>query len=144
MWERLPAAIFFGLNSISATYSTDPIILTKKMSQNDELIICRCESVGLGQIKASIQHSGARTVNQVKKLTRAGMGLCQGRTCAKVVEAILAAEGPATPGTEPYQARPPVRSIPVAALAAAADNFDEPAGPVSIAMTRRADEDAER
>jgi len=112
------------------------------MDKTDELVICRCESVGLGQIKASIQRSGARTVNQVKKLTRAGMGLCQGRTCAKVVEAILAAEGRVPAGTEPYQARPPVRSIPVATLAAGADQFDEPAGPISIAMTRRADEDA--
>jgi len=112
------------------------------MNQNDDLLICRCENVGLGEIKHSIQRSGARTVNQVKKLTRAGMGLCQGRTCAKVVEAILAAEGPVPSGTEPYQARPPVRSIPVATLAAAADQFEEPAGPVSITLTRRADEDA--
>ncbi len=114
------------------------------MNQKDELIICRCESVKLGQIQSSIHHSGAQTVNQIKKLTRAGMGLCQGRTCAKVIESILTSEGRMSAGTEPYQARPPVRGIPVAVLAEASDQFDEPAGPVSIALTRGADEDSSK
>ena len=111
------------------------------MANRDDLIICRCESVKLGQIQSTIRRSGAQTVNQVKKLTRAGMGLCQGRTCAKVVESILETEGISPTGTEPYQMRPPVRGIPVAALADAADCFDEPAGPVSVAMTRGGDDD---
>ena len=114
------------------------------MNKKDELIICRCESVRLGQIQSSIHRSGAQTVNQIKKLTRAGMGLCQGRTCAKVVESILTSEGKMPAGTEPYQVRPPVRGIPIAALADAADYFDEPAGPVSIAMTRGTDEDSSK
>ena len=114
------------------------------MKQKDELIICRCESVKLGQIQSSIHRSGAQTVNQIKKLTRAGMGLCQGRTCAKVIESILTSEGRMSAGTEPYQARPPVRGIPVAVLAEASDQFDEPAGPVSIALTRGADEDSSK
>jgi len=114
------------------------------MDTQDQLIICRCESVSYGQIQSSIHRSGAQTVNQVKKLTRAGMGLCQGRTCAKVVESILASEGKMPAGTEPYQARPPVRSIPVAALADTADQFDQPTGPVSVAMTRGADDDSSK
>ena len=113
------------------------------MDKTDELIICRCESVGLGQIQASIHRSGAQTVNQVKKLTRAGMGLCQGRTCAKVVESILTSEGKLPAGTEPYQARPPVRGIPVAVLADASDQFDEPAGPVRVDLTRETDLNSE-
>ncbi len=102
----------------------------------DDLIICRCEGVGMSQIQASIHRSGAQTVNQVKKLTRAGMGLCQGRTCAKLVEILLASNGAASAGGEPYQARPPVRAVPVGALAAAADQFDEPDGPVRVDLTR--------
>ena len=109
-----------------------------------ELIICRCESVNLGQIQASMQRSGAQTVNQIKKLTRAGMGLCQGRTCAKAIESILASDDKTLSGTEPYQARPPVRGIAVAVLADTSDQFDEPAGPVSVAMTRGTDENASR
>jgi len=108
----------------------------------NELIICRCEGVNLGHIQSAIRLSGAQTVNQVKKLTRAGMGLCQGRTCAKVVESILDTEGQSPSGTEPYQARPPVRGVAVAVLANGADQFDEPEGPISVAMTRVADDDS--
>ncbi len=45
-----------------------------------DTIVCRCESVSLGQIGECPKSAAARTVNEVKKLTRAGMGICQGRT----------------------------------------------------------------
>jgi bacterioferritin-associated ferredoxin len=102
----------------------------------EPLTICRCEGVTLGQLKDCIHHSGVRTVNQVKKLTRAGMGPCQGRTCAGVVEKILAVEAEIPLGTEPLRSRPPVRGIHLGVLAAPADEFAEPAGPVSVAMLR--------
>ncbi len=114
--------------------------MTKKNNSTDmpkdALIICRCEGIDLGQIQAAIEQSGAGTVNQIKKLTRAGMGPCQGRTCARVVESILASEASVTAGHEAYRSRPPVRGITVDTLTAGCDQFDEPAGPVSIAMTR--------
>lgn len=106
------------------------------MNTEDELIVCRCESVKLGQIKSAIRRSGAQTVNQVKKLTRAGMGPCQGRTCGKSVERALENEADIPLGTEPYRSRPPVRNITLASLAASADQFLEPSGPVSVVMLR--------
>ncbi|MBP2654465.1 MAG: lhgO [Firmicutes bacterium] len=56
-------------------------------------IICRCETVTEGEIVAAI-HSlcGARTVDGVKRRTRAGMGRCQGGFCGPRVTAILARE----------------------------------------------------
>jgi bacterioferritin-associated ferredoxin len=109
----------------------------------DELIICRCEGIPLERIHSAIQRSGARTVNQVKKMTRAGMGPCQGRTCAKLVESLLTLNGAAPPGAEPHQARPPVRGVPVGTLAAAAGQFDEPDGPVRVDLTRETDLESE-
>ena len=106
------------------------------MHTKEDLIICRCECVSFGQIQSSIRRLGAQTVNQVKKLTRAGMGLCQGRTCAKVVESILESEGVSPSGTEPFQARPPVRGIPVAVLADSADQYHKPVGPVQVDLSR--------
>jgi bacterioferritin-associated ferredoxin len=102
----------------------------------EPLTICRCEGVTLDQVKDCIQDSGARSVNQVKKLTRAGMGTCQGRTCAGVLEKILDLEAEIPPGTEPLRSRPPVRGIHLGVLAAPADEFAEPAGPVSVVMLR--------
>ena len=108
-------------------------------TENDP-IICRCEGVRLGKIQATIRQHGPTTVNQVKKLTRAGMGPCQGRTCARIVETILAADGQARTGTEPYQARPPVRNLALGTLAAGADQFDEPPGPVKVRALHKTDE----
>jgi len=117
------------MNSINTTIDTD-----------DDPIICRCEEVRLGRIQATIRQSGAMTVNQVKKLTRAGMGPCQGRTCARIVETILSDAGHAPAGTEPYQARPPVRNLALETLAAGARQFDEPAGPVKVRALHKPDE----
>jgi bacterioferritin-associated ferredoxin len=110
------------------------------MNTRDKLIVCRCESVNLGQIQSTIRRCGAQTVNQVKKLTRAGMGSCQGHTCARLIETILAAEANIPLGSEPYRSRPPVRSISIGRLAATSDQFDEPAGPVRVVMMRTSDE----
>ena len=58
---------------------------------DDDTIVCRCEEVTVGDIKQAIRE-GAVDVTGVKRRTRAGMGLCQGRTCEKIVMRILAQE----------------------------------------------------
>ena len=108
---------------------------------NDELIICRCECVRLGHLKLTIRNSGVTTVNQLKKLTRAGMGPCQGRSCAKSVERILEIEAHIPMGTEPYRSRPPVRNISIGSLAVTADHYIDPTGPVSVVMLRTSSSD---
>lgn len=56
-------------------------------------VICRCETVTEGEIVAAIHAPcGARTVDGVKRRTRAGMGRCQGGFCGPRVTAILARE----------------------------------------------------
>ena len=56
-------------------------------------VICRCETVTEGEIVAAIKEPcGARTVDGVKRRTRAGMGRCQGGFCGPRVVQILARE----------------------------------------------------
>jgi glycerol-3-phosphate dehydrogenase len=56
-------------------------------------IICRCETVTEGEIVNAIKRPlGARSVDGVKKRTRAGMGRCQGGFCGPRVVQILARE----------------------------------------------------
>lgn len=56
-------------------------------------VICRCETVTEAEIIAAIQSPcGARTVDGVKRRTRAGMGRCQGGFCGPRVTQILARE----------------------------------------------------
>lgn len=56
-------------------------------------IVCRCESVTLGEILHAIrQNPPARTIDGVKLRTRAGMGRCQSGFCQPTTLEILAKE----------------------------------------------------
>ena len=86
------------------------------MSRDDQ-IVCRCEEVTLGEILDAIRR-GARDADAVKRMTRAGMGLCQGKTCGRLVAAIIAREtGQALQDVRPVTPRLPVRPIPASVLA---------------------------
>ncbi len=78
---------------------------------SDDCIICRCEEVSRSEIEAAIA-DGAVTMNELKRFTRAGMGLCQGRTCRKLVERILAEKtGAPLADVTPATYRQPVRPV---------------------------------
>lgn len=83
----------------------------------ERTLICRCEEVGVAEVVAALQN-GALTVDDVKRRTRVGMGACQGIFCVPAVAAMVA-EGTGTPigHLAPMTARPPVRPIPLEALA---------------------------
>jgi sarcosine oxidase, subunit alpha len=51
----------------------------------DDTIVCRCERVTLGEIKALIR-SGVRDINEIKAITRAGMGSCGSKTCSSLIK----------------------------------------------------------
>ena len=83
------------------------------MKHDDERIICRCEEITLGQIRKAIQ-DGARDLDSVKRMTRAGAGLCQNKTCYNLVARIIHMEtGIPLSQLEPFTSRPPVRPVPV-------------------------------
>ena len=77
----------------------------------DDDLVCRCEEVTVADIKQAI-YEGATTVDGIKRMTRAGKGLCQGRTCRFLVEKILSQELGRSPETMGYSSiRPPVRAL---------------------------------
>lgn len=58
------------------------------------------------------------TINDVKRRTRAGMGVCQGIYCAGTIAAMIHEQaGAPLAEIAPMTARPPARLIPVGALA---------------------------
>jgi bacterioferritin-associated ferredoxin len=84
---------------------------------DDDLVICRCEEITKGAIRAAIQN-GITTLNGIKRVTRAGMGLCQGQTCQRLVTQLLAEELGYSPAEiQSTTARAPVRPLPLAAFA---------------------------
>jgi NAD(P)H-nitrite reductase large subunit len=83
------------------------------MKFDDGRVICRCEEVTLGEVRKAIRE-GARDLDSVKRMTRAGAGLCQSKTCYNLVARIIHAEtGVSFSKLVPYTVRPPVRPIPV-------------------------------
>ena len=85
---------------------------------NDDLLICRCQEITKAEIEEAIRQNDLKSMREVKRQTRAGMGLCQAKTCGHLVMGILATEtGQAPSAVEPDTSRPPVRAVPVRVLA---------------------------
>jgi len=55
----------------------------------DDVIVCRCEEITAGEIRAAVKDLGAVELNRVKALTRVGMGRCQSRMCGVAVAEIV-------------------------------------------------------
>jgi thioredoxin reductase len=72
-----------------------------------------------GRNLQALAADGPLNQDQVKRLTRAGMGPCQGRRCREQVQMLLEAATSSEPGTVPLaRHRPPVRPLPLKVLAA--------------------------
>jgi thioredoxin reductase len=83
----------------------------------DETVICRCEERTVADLDTLIS-GGVRDPNIVRALSRIGMGRCQGRNCASNVAAAIARRSNCPPElVAPLSVRPPVKPVPVAALA---------------------------
>ena len=54
------------------------------LSNDANTIICRCEDITREMILACIA-DGYETLDEIKRVTRAGMGPCQGRTCRHLI-----------------------------------------------------------
>jgi NADPH-dependent 2,4-dienoyl-CoA reductase/sulfur reductase-like enzyme len=58
----------------------------------DEAIVCRCEMISAGELRAVVREKGACEVNRAKAFSRVGMGRCQGRYCSQAGAQVIAAE----------------------------------------------------
>lgn len=94
-------------------YQAPPVSL---QTQPDDTVICRCENITLGSLRSAIRQ-GIDTPAALKRNLRAGMGLCQGRTCAGMVAQLVSEMTGRHPHTAGFYApRFPVRPVPIAAL----------------------------
>jgi sarcosine oxidase subunit alpha len=82
----------------------------------DDEIICRCERVTAGEIRALIR-SGVRDMNHIKAVTRAGMGACGGKTCTNLIKRMFREEGVPLEQVTENTRRPMFIEVPLGALA---------------------------
>jgi len=89
----------------------------KLKDRSNDVLVCRCEDVNVREIKDAIR-LGIQTIDGVKRLTRAGMGMCQGRTCRRLVEQLIAEETKRKiEKMPPPTKRPPVRPVEIGVIA---------------------------
>lgn len=83
----------------------------------DDTLVCRCEAITAGTLRAGGTDLDAPEVNRAKALTRVGMGRCQGRFCGIAgAEILAAARGVTLPDAGRLRGQAPVRPLPVAAV----------------------------
>ena len=76
-----------------------------------EILVCRCEEVSRSAIEEAVGQ-GLQTLNEIKRNTRAGMGLCQGRTCSRLISRIIAETCDiGLDQVPPFRRRAPVRPV---------------------------------
>ena len=91
------------------------------MDMDDEVLICRCQEVTRKMILDAIV-DGATTVDGIKRRTRAGMGLCQGKSCERLIQGILAeVTGQDRAQITPQKSRMPVRPVKIGIIGGADD-----------------------
>jgi len=92
-----------------------------------DIVICRCEEVTKQDILDAID-SGCQSVDEIKRMTRAGMGPCQGRTCGTLVARILSEKiGCRIAEVIPGTVRFPIRPVRLSAITAStvADSLEK-------------------
>jgi len=89
-----------------------------------EIIICRCQDITEQDVIDAIKKYEVLSVNEIKKITRAGMGHCQGKTCRKLIEMIIRKETGELIDDKPVF-RPPSKSIPLYQVEESEEPFHE-------------------
>jgi NADPH-dependent 2,4-dienoyl-CoA reductase/sulfur reductase-like enzyme/Fe-S-cluster-containing hydrogenase component 2/bacterioferritin-associated ferredoxin len=82
----------------------------------DEAVICRCERITAGEIRAAIR-DGVRDLNHLKAINRTGMGACGAKTCRTLVWGIFRDEGVDLKETTDRIDRPLFVEVPLGTLA---------------------------
>jgi sarcosine oxidase subunit alpha len=84
----------------------------------DDTVVCRCERVTAGEIRALIR-DGYRDMNEIKAVLRAGMGSCGGKTCTALIRRLFRDEGVPDAAVEERTLRPLFMEVPLGVFAGA-------------------------
>jgi thioredoxin reductase/Fe-S-cluster-containing hydrogenase component 2/bacterioferritin-associated ferredoxin len=92
---KAPAAIARLVAGMSIQSAAVSAALAKPLMPDkmvDDAMVCLCERVTAGEIRALIR-KGVTDMNQIKAITRAGMGPCGAKTCDNLVKQVMREEG---------------------------------------------------
>ena len=87
----------------------------------DGAMVCRCERVSVGALRALVR-AGYRDVNEIKAVSRAGMGACGAKTCASLVDRLFREAGVPSSAVTPAVRRPLFVEVPLGVFAGAGES----------------------
>ena len=115
---RLPSKIAktaVGIKLIKSGYA-EPMDFYQQPYTDNDIIVCRCERVSVGEIRKWIRY-GVHDFNELKALTKAGMGACGGKTCTSLINRIFREEGIKQENIIPGTKRPLFVEVPMGTFA---------------------------
>jgi sarcosine oxidase, subunit alpha len=112
---RVPAQIAkqvagFRVQDPAVSQPLNEAVVPERM--DDEAMVCLCERVTVGQVRALIR-KGISDLNQIKAITRAGMGPCGAKTCEVLIKGLLREEGIEPSRVVPNTKRPVFVEVPL-------------------------------
>lgn len=91
-----------------------PIPVDALKSLTDDVVICRCERITMGDIRRVATLARPEDVNRLKAFGRTGMGRCQGRYCGDTAQAILSSlTGIPQEQAGIHRAQAPIKPLPI-------------------------------
>jgi bacterioferritin-associated ferredoxin len=87
---------------------------------SDDTVLCRCEGVTVGEVRAQVHERDTEEINRAKAFSRVGMGRCQGRYCGHAAaEVMAAAAGIPLEQVGRLRGQAPVKPLPIGVQASA-------------------------
>jgi len=84
--------------------------------EHSDVIVCRCEEITKAEIEKLIQ-AGFVDIDAIKRATRAGMGMCQSKSCTPIITRMIAQmTGIPMSELKPFTNRAPMSPIKASAL----------------------------
>jgi NAD(P)H-nitrite reductase large subunit len=91
----------------------------------EETIICRCSDITLEEVRRLISQ-GYRTIDEIKRICRLGMGPCGGKTCIPLIMGELARANNTSIGEVMMPTyRPPAKNVSMSIYAKAGEDIHE-------------------
>jgi Fe-S-cluster-containing hydrogenase component 2/bacterioferritin-associated ferredoxin/thioredoxin reductase len=106
--------VSFRIQDLKISQPMEKPIIEEKLK--DEQFACLCERVKVGDIRSLIKQ-GIYDLNQIKAITRLGMGPCGAKTCENLAKQVMREEGVPIEKVVPNKRRPVFVEVPLGIFA---------------------------
>jgi len=113
---RVPRAWAVKVAGVRLAAQAEVEIPPEPLPIPDEAVVCRCERVKASEIRRLIRQ-GVRDLNEIKAVTRAGMGACGGKTCRNLILRLFREEGVPLEEVTDFVHRPLFLEVPLGLFA---------------------------